>query len=52
MRKMTHGTVRLAYGTAAAVAMALVIPLGLGAQAQDEDKKVAGGGITVSGWQG
>lgn len=52
MRKMTRGTVRLAYGWAAAGAVALVIPLGLGAQAQDEDKKVAGGGITVQGWQG
>jgi hypothetical protein len=52
MRMMTHGTVRLAYGTAAAAAMAFVIPLGLGAQAEDEDKEVAGGGITVSGWQG
>jgi hypothetical protein len=52
MRKMTRGTIRVAYGSAAAVAMALVIPLGLGAQAQDEDKKIAGGGITVSGWQG
>lgn len=52
MRKITRGTVRLAYGTGAAVAMALVIPLGLGAQGQDEDKKIAGGGITVGGWQG
>jgi hypothetical protein len=52
MRKITRGTVRLAYGAGAAMAMALVIPLGLGAQGQDEDKKIAGGGITVAGWQG
>jgi hypothetical protein len=40
---------RFAHASAVAIAVALFIPV---VQAQDADRKVAGGGITVKGWQG
>ena len=40
---------RFAHASAVAIAVALLIPV---VHAQDADKKVAGGGITVKGWQG
>jgi hypothetical protein len=40
---------RLAHASAVAIAVALFIPV---VHSQDADKKVAGGGITVKGWQG
>jgi hypothetical protein len=40
---------RFANASAVAIAVALLIPV---VQAQDADRKVAGGGITVKGWQG
>ena len=43
---------RLFRTSMAATAMALVIGAAPIAHAQDADKKVAGGGITVKGWQG
>lgn len=52
MRKTTRGTVRLTWAAALAIAAAAALPWVAGAQGQDADRKVAGGGITVSGWQG
>ena len=43
---------RLVYGLTFAIAAALVVPSALGAQAQETARKIAGGGITVAGWQG
>jgi hypothetical protein len=46
---------RLVYGSALAVALAALVPLSPAAQApapQDANRTVAGGGITVPGWQG
>jgi hypothetical protein len=40
---------RLASASAVALALALFIPV---VHAQDADRKVAGGGVTVKGWQG
>src|SRR5687767_7479890 len=40
---------RFAHASAVAIAVALFIPV---VQAQDADRKVAGGGVTVKGWQG
>ena len=42
---------RLVHGSAVALAVALVMPAVHGQQA-DADRKVAGGGISVPGWQG
>ena len=44
---------RLVYGSALAMALASLVPLTPSAQAQQEaNRTVAGGGITVPGWQG
>jgi hypothetical protein len=44
---------RLVYGSALAMALASLVPLTSAAQApQDANRTVAGGGITVQGWQG
>src|SRR5918995_5147073 len=41
---------RLIY--ASVIAIAIAVPAALVAQDKDADRKVAGGGITVKGWQG
>jgi hypothetical protein len=44
---------RLVHASAVALVVALFVPAAHGQQpAQDADRKVAGGGITVKGWQG
>ncbi len=43
---------RFARASAIAIVAALCIPAVHGQQPQDADRKVAGGGITVKGWQG
>ena len=44
---------RLVYGSALAMALAALVPLAPAAQApQEANRTVAGGGITVQGWQG
>src|SRR5689334_2798657 len=43
---------RLVYGSALAMAIASLVPLTSAAQGQDANRTVAGGGITVQGWQG
>ena len=43
---------RLVYGSALAMALASFVPLTSAAQGQDANRTVAGGGITVQGWQG
>lgn len=43
---------RIAYASTVVLAMALLLPSVNGAPYQDADKKVAGGGISVPGWQG
>ena len=43
---------RFAHASAVAIAVALFIPAMQAQTPQDADKKVAGGGITVKGWQG
>lgn len=43
---------RLVYGSALALAIATLVPLTSAAQGQDANRTVAGGGITVQGWQG
>jgi hypothetical protein len=43
---------RLVSASAVAIAVALFIPTVHSQQPQDADRKVAGGGITVKGWQG
>jgi hypothetical protein len=43
---------RLVYGSALAVAAALLVPAMPGAQQAEAVRKVAGGGVTVPGWQG
>jgi hypothetical protein len=45
-------TMRLMYGSALAVAVVLLVPPAIGARGQDAARTVAGGGISVSGWQG
>jgi opacity protein-like surface antigen len=37
---------------ASVIAIAIAVPAALIAQDKDADRKVAGGGITVKGWQG
>jgi hypothetical protein len=43
---------RLVFGSALALAIASLVPLTSAAQGQDANRTVAGGGITVQGWQG
>ena len=43
---------RRVYGTAFAVAIAMLLPPAAGAQMQEANRSVAGGGISVPGWQG
>jgi hypothetical protein len=43
---------RLAYGLTLVLAAALIVPSTVGVGAQDANRKVAGGGITIPGWQG
>ncbi|HEY7497650.1 MAG TPA: hypothetical protein VH740_04025 [Vicinamibacterales bacterium] len=43
---------RLVHASACAIAVALLVPVLHGAPDQDADRKVAGGGISVKGWQG
>jgi hypothetical protein len=45
-------TMRLMYGSALAAAIAMLVPPAIGAQGQETTRTVAGGGISVSGWQG
>ena len=43
---------RLAYGLTLVLVAALIVPSTVGVGAQDANRKVAGGGITIPGWQG
>ena len=43
---------RLAYGLTLVLAAALIVPSTVGVGAQDANRKVAGGGISIPGWQG
>jgi hypothetical protein len=43
---------RFAYGLTLVLAAALIVPSTAGVGAQDANRKVAGGGITIPGWQG
>ncbi len=43
---------RLVYGSAAAIALAALVVTAPRAQEQEANRSVAGGGITVQGWQG
>ena len=43
---------RLAYGLTLVLAAALIVPSTVGVGAQDANRKVAGGGISIAGWQG
>ncbi len=43
---------RFAYGLTLVLAAALIVPPTVGVDAQDANRKVAGGGISIPGWQG